>query len=106
MGSAGPIVTPLDKCYDFPFHIVQFSSKGSNVSWSTVLGVFLSQIIRYFRIRSDVDCFAGRLRNIVDECVRLGFKKESSKSWLISISKKHDFSNKYCYIDDPHSVID
>ena len=35
-------VSVYDKRDDFPFHIVQFSGKGSNVPRSTVLGVFLS----------------------------------------------------------------
>ena len=99
-------VSVYDKRDDFPFHIVLFSGKGSNVPRSTVLGVFLSQIIRYFRICSDIDGFADRLRNIVDKFVNLGFKKVLLKSRFISISKKHDFSNKYGNIDDLNSVFD
>ena len=99
-------VKVYDKRDDFPFHIVQFSGKGSNVPRSTVLGVFLSQIIRYFRICSDIDGFAERLTNIVDKFVNLGFKKELLKSRFKSISKKHDFSYKYSNIDDLNSVFD
>ena len=99
-------VKVYDKRDDFPFHIVQFSGKGSNVPRSTVLGVFLSQIIRYFRICSDIDGFGDRLTNIVDKFVNLGFKKELLKSRFNSISKKHDFSYKYSNIDDLNSVFD
>ena len=99
-------VKVYDKRDDFPFHIVQFSGKGSNVPRSTVLGVFLSQIIRYFRICSDIGDFADRLTNIVDKFVDLGLKKELLKSRFKSISKKHDFSHKYSNIDDLNSVFD
>ena len=95
-----------DKCDNSLFHIVQFSGNGSNVPQSTVLGVFLSQIIWYFRICSDVDGFADRLRNIVDKSVSLGFKKELLKSRFISISKKHDLTDKYGNIDDLNGVFD
>ena len=57
-------------------------------------------------ICSDIDGFADRLRNIVDKFVNLGFKKVLLKSRFISISKKHDFSNKYGNIDDLNSVFD
>ena len=57
-------VSVYDKRDYFPFQIVQFSSKDSNIPRSAVRGVFLSQVIRYFRICHNGDGCIDRLSNI------------------------------------------
>ena len=99
-------VSVYDKRDDFPFQIVQFSSKDSNIPRSAVLGVFLSQVIRYFRICSNIDGFIDRLSNIVGKFLDLGFSKGLLKSRFISISRKHEFNRKYNDVDRLHSVFD
>ena len=68
-------VNVYDKRDDFPFQIVQFSGKDSNIPRSTTLGVFQSQVIRYFRICSDFDGFLDRVGSIVNKFVDLGFSR-------------------------------
>ena len=84
-------VKVYDKRDDFPFQIVQFSKKNCNLSRKSVLGVFQSQIVRYFRICSDLDGFTERLTNIVDTFVTLGFDSKLLKSRFGTLAIKHDF---------------
>ena len=86
----------------FPFEIVQFSGKNSNVPRNSVIGVFQSQIVRYFRICSDLDGFTERLLNIIKKFVELGFKKKLLKSIFVFISSKHEFRSKFT---DLNSII-
>ena len=92
-------VSVYDKRDAFPFKIVQFSGKDSNVPRSSVLGVFQSQIIRYFRICSDLDSFVDRLRNIILKFIQLGFEKRLLKSRFKCICSTHDFRRKFTEID-------
>ena len=83
----------------FPFQIVQFSKKNCNLSRKSVLGVFQSQIVRYFRICSDLDGFTERLTNIV-EFVTLGFDSKLLKSRFGTLAIKHDFRCKFNTLND------
>ena len=84
-----------DKRDDFPFDIVQFSDRSSNVPRSTILGVYQSQVIRYFRICSEFDSFKGRLTGIYQKFVKLGFSKEMLKTKFFAIARKHNFRSKW-----------
>ena len=88
-------VNLFDKREVFPFEIVKFSDKSSNVSRHTVLGVFKSQVVRYSRICSDFNNFIERLQMIVRKFVELGFGKKLLGSQYFVIAKKHNFVAKW-----------
>ena len=62
-----------DEREDFAFPVAQFLPNDSNVPRDNILGVFQSQIIRYFRICSEYESFKERVRNIIIKFVELGF---------------------------------
>ena len=64
----------------FRFRLSNFREKNCNLSRNSVLGVFQSHFVRYFRICSDLDGFTERLTNIVDKFVTLGFDSKLLKS--------------------------
>ena len=64
-----------------------------------LVGVFQSQIIRYFRICSELDSFVDRLRNIILKFIQLGFEKRLLKSRFKCICSTHDFRHKFTEID-------
>ena len=94
------ITSVYDKREDFPFPIVQFSPKDSNIPRDNILGVFQSQIIRYFRISSEYDSFKERVSNIVKKFVELGFDKRLLKSKFTYICRRHNFHNKFKNLND------
>ena len=67
----------------FLLKLSNFQEKKSNVPRSSVLGVFQSQIIRYFRICSELDGFPDRLHNIVLKFINLSFDKRVFKSRFV-----------------------
>ena len=56
------IVGVYDKRDDFPFDIVQYMSKCSNMSVDTLIGIFGFQLIRFSRIcNNNFDSFKNRV---------------------------------------------
>ena len=99
-------VTVYDKRDDFPFQIVQFSGKDSNIPRSTTLGIFQSQLLRFFRICSNLEGFTERLRNIFFKFLDLGFDRELLKSRFVCVAEKHNFIGKFNNIDELYTVFD
>ena len=91
----GKFVTEVyDKREDFPFEIVQYISKSSNVSRSTYLSIFSSQIIRYFRICSNTDSFQNRLETLINYFVSLNFDTLLERKFR-NIARKHNVFEKF-----------
>ena len=88
-------VEVYDKRDDFPFKIVQCVSKCSNVSRSSIIGVFGSQVIRFFRICNSFNGFKKRLETIVNAFITLGFEKKLLLNRYKYIDNKHGISNKF-----------
>ena len=66
------------------------NSKCSNVSRSSIIGVFGSQVIRFFRICNSFNGFKKRLEIIVIAFITLGFERKL-------------LLNRYKYIDNKHA---
>ena len=96
------VVGVYDKREDFPFKIVQYAPKCSNVSRNTLIGVFGSQLIRFFRICNNFDDFRKRVEVILNAFIKLGFEKKLLCSKYRHISNKHKFGEKF----DTDSALD
>ena len=81
IGRDGQLRTSLyDKRDYFNFHITNFSFLSSNISSSTVYGVFISQLIQYARACSSYECFILRAVLLSNKLLEQGYVKESLKS--------------------------
>ena len=69
-------VEVYDKRDDFPFKIVHNVSKCSNVSRSSIIDVFGSQVIIFFRICNSFNGFKEGLEIIVNAFITLGFERK------------------------------
>ena len=90
-------VEVYDKRDDFPFKIVQYvcSNVCSNVSRSSIIGVFGSQVIIFFRICNSFNGFKKRLETIVNAFITLGFERKLLLNRYKFIDNKHGISNKF-----------
>ena len=69
------IVGVYDKRDDFPFDIVQYMSKCSNMSVDTLIGVFGSQLIIFSRnCNNNFDSFKNRVEIMLSVFIKLGVK--------------------------------
>ena len=84
-----------DKRKDFAFSIIQFAPSDSNI-----LGVFQSQIIRYFRICSEYESSKERVCNTIIKFIELGFAKGLLRSKFSYLLQKHSFIYKFNNTDD------
>ena len=80
--------TLFDKRTDFPFPIVQFPSKSSNISKSTAMGVFISQVLRYSEIIYNTD-FTIEIKKLIKKFITKGYGKKSLKHTLINTLRKY-----------------
>ena len=70
----GKLTTQLyDKRDDFSFNIVNLPYICSNISLTTVYGIYISQLIRYARACSTYDQFLSRSRLLTDKLMLQGF---------------------------------
>ena len=70
------IVCVYDKRDDFPFDIVQYMSKCSNMSVDTLIGIFGSQLIRFSRIcYNNFYSFKNRVDIMLSVVIKLGFNR-------------------------------
>ena len=95
-----------DKREDFPFDIVQFMPANSNVARSTLLGVFSSQLVRFFRICNNFTSFQYRVTCLVDSFINLGFCKTLMKSNFLQIYNRYLFKNKFDQANDLITLFD
>ena len=89
----------LSKVYDtrdsFKFDIVQFQPIKSNKSCNILYGTFYSQIIRYSRICNDIEPFAGRVKRINSEFIKLRYKQTRLRKLFAMIVRRHDLGRKF-----------
>ena len=84
------IVGVYDKRDDFPFDIVQYMSKCSNMSVDTLIGVFGSQLIIFSRnCNNNFDSFKNRVEIMLSVFIKLGFNRN------ILLNKYRHFVQKY-----------
>ena len=84
-----------DKRDDFNFNIVQFQPLCSNQARSVSYGVFTSQLIRYFRICTDIESFSERVIRIFDEFIKLGYTNLRLVNLYKQACIKHSFCKKF-----------
>ena len=70
------IVEVYDKRDDFPFNIVQYAPKCSNMSRDVLIGVFGSQLVRFFRICNLFEGFRKRVELMLNAFIKLGFDRK------------------------------
>ena len=86
---------PYDKREDFPFNIVQYAPIDSNVSRNTAYGVFVSQLIRYFRICNTFIQFQTRVVKIYQSFTELGYCKSLLKTKFLGVARKYVIDLKF-----------
>ena len=89
------IVGVFDKRDEFPFKIVQYSHKCSNMSRETLIGIFGSQLIRFFRICNYFDGFKVRVENMLNTFISLRFEIKPLFSKYRHMSEKYRFNGKF-----------
>ena len=100
------IVRVYDKRDDFPFKIVQYSPNCSNMSRDVLIGVFGSQLVRFFRICNHFNGFKRRVEIMLNSFVNLGFNKKLLSSKYRHMSQKHGFKDKFTMIDTLDYLLD
>ena len=94
-----------DKRENFPFDIVQYIDKASNVSRITYFGVFISQVIRYYRICNNLTSFKKRIELIVKYFVsKLEIDIKHLKQRYENIKRRHKFIKKFKDIESISSI--
>ena len=63
-----------DKRNDYNFNIVNFPFLDGNIPLRQSYGVFLSQIIRYLRICTQIETFSRETKKLINELSRQGFR--------------------------------
>ena len=90
------IVGVYDKRDDFPFDIVQYMSKCSNMSVDTLNGIFGSQLIRFSRIcNNNFDSFKNRVEIMLSEFIKLGFNRNILLNKYRHFVQKYNLRNKF-----------
>lgn len=85
----------FDKRDNFKFDIVQFQPLCTNQASSISYSVFYSQVIRIFRICSNIDLFDERVDRMFNEFVRLGYDSKRLQNMYNVIVKKHSLVDKF-----------
>ena len=99
-------VEVYDKRENFPFDIVQYISRSSNVSRNTMLCVFCSQIVRFFRICNKFEGFKKRVKIIVKYFTSIKFDDKLLDSKYRYMSSKHKFEQKFVEAGTLNSIFD
>ena len=89
------IVEVYDKRDDFPFNIVQYAPKCSNMSRDVLIGVFGSQLVRFFRICNQFEGFRKRVELMLNAFIKLGFDRKLLSNKFRRIAEKHGFQEKF-----------
>ena len=96
------VVELYDKCKYFPFDIVQYVTKYSNIPRNTYLGIFSSQVIRLFRICNNIESFKRRLSMLIDYFTNLNFSKNLLRNKFNYVAMKHKIFDQF---DDQDGII-
>ena len=89
------VVEVYDKRDDFPFEIVQYAPKCSNMSRDILIGVFGSQLVRFFRICNQFEGFRKRVELMLNAFIKLGFDRIQLSNKFRRIAEKHGFRGKF-----------
>ena len=89
------VVGVYDKRDDFPFNIVQYMPKSSNISIDTLIGIFGSQLIRFFIICDNLNNFNERLYVMLGVFIKLGYDQSILLNKYRHLALKYDFRNKF-----------
>ena len=100
------IVQVFDKRDHFPFEIVQYIGEFSNISRNTYIGVFSSQIVRFFRICNIFEGFRKRVEKIVNYLVDQKFNKRLLHNRFWDIATKHKFADKFQEVKQLSTIFD
>ena len=79
----------------FPLEIVQYIGEFSNISRNTYIGVFSSQIVRFFRICNNFEGFRKRLEKIIKYLIYQKFSARLLHNKFWYIATKHKFADKF-----------
>ena len=81
---------------DFDFGIVNFPFLDGDVSRSTSYGVYISQLIRFARVSSQVDDFNTRNQVLTANLLRQGYKYHKLRKAFSKFDRRHfDLVSKY-----------
>ena len=83
------VVELYDKREYFPFDIVPYVTKYSNIPRNTYLDIFSSQVIRFFRICDNIESFKRRLSMLIDYFTNLSFSKNLLRNKFNYVAIKH-----------------
>ena len=85
-----------DKRDDFDFDIVNFPFLDGNVPRSASYGVYISQLIRFARVSSDVDDFNTRNKVLTAKLLRQGYRYHKLRKAFSKFCRRHfDIVSKY-----------
>ena len=65
------------------------------MSKDTLIGVFGSQLIRFFRICNNLDSFKSRVNIMLGVFIKLGFDHNILLNKYCHFAQKYQFSNKF-----------
>jgi hypothetical protein len=83
-------ISAYDKTDDFPFEVVKFGYKSSNVSSRLGPSVLFSQTIRFARICTEKDQFVNRVRKAYQIMVQHGYEEETLYETLLKFCEKYE----------------
>ena len=85
-----------DKRDDFDFDIVNFPFLDGDVSRSTSYGDYISRLIRFARVSSNVDDFNTRNKNLTAKLLRQGYRYHKIRKAFSKFYRRHfDIVSKY-----------
>ena len=85
-----------NKINDFNFEVVNFTFPHSNISINIGYNLFYSQLIRYYKICSEVQDFIHSSRNLYRELSLRGYSRWGLvRKFLLFIRNNGEVNNKY-----------
>ena len=85
-----------DKRNDFDFQIVKFPDTKSNIPNRVVLNVFVSQLLRFLRVCSEMDSFKIETKKLISSFQLKGCKRKILDNKILQTLTKHSKTfNKY-----------
>ena len=96
------VVELYDEREYFPFDIVQYVTKYSNIPRNTYLGIFSSQVIRFFKICNNIKRFKRRLSMLIVYFTNLSLSKNLLRNKFNYVAMKHRIFDQF---DDQEGII-
>ena len=96
------LIKVYDKRDDFKFDVCNFQYIESNISLKCAYGIFKSQLIRYFRICSEIKFFTDRTKMLSVNLKSKGYSMFKLQSIFKKFTENAKFKAKYNIVDDAY----